>query len=461
MKNSKFVQYVLKIVGCMALVMICAIIVFTYQDFPARLMAAILGVVITATITVVLLDGQSKKEQTAKRNSKIFEEKLKIYQDFLTTLYDVVKDRKLTEEEKLQLEFKTSLVAMHCKPANLNLVSAAIGKVISSCCPSNEKKKQKSQGNIPLLRSLLDVVEALKIDLYEVDVKKDGDKVDNDLEKMLFSPDIKKKTINNFQNAYVETADEGTESLDSWSQAIKKWQDYGWKVKTLESEDCPLLISRNDGNPGRINMGFYNGHYYLQARYEGDRNFSKCLKWDNGGYLQSDMWYEFPALSMEVPKGSFIEKFNSSPELQQYIIKKVNYLMEVIQKEHRTILWMKALKALDEHKNWHTFTWYWATLACEYQNDEEGKVYMDTLPDENDNSKILIKLGNRANDVELLKRTLKHIGYADKANDIDTTESCYVTIATIDSHEPNTEADMVAKKLKELIEKITCKKNRS
>lgn len=44
MKKSK--QYVLKIVGCMLLVMVCAIIVFTYQDFPARFMAAILGVVI-------------------------------------------------------------------------------------------------------------------------------------------------------------------------------------------------------------------------------------------------------------------------------------------------------------------------------------------------------------------------------------------------------------------------------
>lgn len=42
MKKSK--QYVLKIVGCMLLVMVCALIVFTYQDFPARLMAAILGV---------------------------------------------------------------------------------------------------------------------------------------------------------------------------------------------------------------------------------------------------------------------------------------------------------------------------------------------------------------------------------------------------------------------------------
>ena len=342
MKKSN--QYVLKIVGCMVFVMICAIIVFTYQDFPARLMAAILGVVITATITVVLLDGQSKKEQTAKRNSKVFEEKLKIYQNFLSTLYDVVKDRKLTEEEKLQLEFQTSLVAMHCKPKSLNLVSAAVRNVISSFCPSNEKEKQKSQGNIPLLESLLGVVEALKIDLYGVDKEKDAEKNDDDLNKMLFSSEIKDKTIKNFKEAYKETADsDEVEPLETWEQAVKKWQDAGWIVKSMESEDCPLQITRNDGNPGIIDMGFYDNHYYIQARYEGDWNFSKCLKWDNGGRRQREMWWEYPTLSMDVPKGGFIDKFKSSPELQQQIIKRVEYLQDIILKTHRTHLWMQEV----------------------------------------------------------------------------------------------------------------------
>lgn len=459
MKNSK--QYVFKIVGCMMLVMVCAIIVFTYQDFPARLMAAILGVVITATITVVLLDGQSKKDQTAKRNSKIFEEKLRIYQDFLTTLYNVVKDHKLTEDEKLLLEFKTSLVAMHCKPKNLDSVSASVRKVISSFCPSDEKKKQNSQGNIPLLESLLGVVQALKIDLYNVDVQKDAKMDSDDLDKMLFSPDIKKNTINNFQKAYVETADEEeTESNDTWSQAVKNWQNKGWTIKAMEGEDSPLQITRNDGNPGMIDMGFYDNHYYLQARYEGDINFSKCLKWDNGGRRQRDMWWEYPPLSMDVPRGGFIEKFKSSQELQQYIIKRVNYLMDIIMKEHRTMQWMKAVNEYkDEHKDWLIFTWYWSTLACEFQNDDEGKVYMDTMPADKDNSKVIVKLGNRANDVELLKKTLERIGYADKKNSIDTTENCFVVITTIDTPEPNTETESkaVAEKLKELIKDITYK----
>lgn len=59
MKKSK--QYVLKIVGCMLLVMVCAFIVFTYQDFPARLMAAILGVaILLPSLLSCLTDSQRR-----------------------------------------------------------------------------------------------------------------------------------------------------------------------------------------------------------------------------------------------------------------------------------------------------------------------------------------------------------------------------------------------------------------
>ena len=201
-----------------------------------------------------------------------------------------------------------------------------------------------------------------------------------------------------------------------------------------------------------IDMGFYDNHYYIQARYEGDWNFSKCLKWDNGGRRQREFWWEYPPLAMDVPRGSFIGRFKSSPELQQYIIKRVDYLMGVLQKEHRTIQWMNAV---DERKDWNLFTWYWSTLACEYQNDEEGKVYMDTMPDENDKSKVIVQLGNRANNVEMLKKTLERIGCPEKIDKIEKAD-CYVTLATINSLEP----EMVGKELNEWIRKIS-EKNKS
>ena len=75
------------------------------------------------------------------------------------------------------------------------------------------------------MESLLSVVEALRIDLYGVDKEKDAEKNDDDLNKMLFSSEIKDKTIKNFKEAYKETADsDEVEPLETWEQAVKKWR---------------------------------------------------------------------------------------------------------------------------------------------------------------------------------------------------------------------------------------------
>lgn len=335
--------------------------VFTDLEIASRLMAAILGVVITAIITQLLLQGQTDKEEHLRksqqewqekqaqkseewrlkhdRSNVVFGEKLKIYQKFLDTLYNAVKDGELTESEKLELQYQTSLVAMHCEPDNIQKLSEAVNLVITVVC---EPSKKRSPNENALLKTLFDVVEALRKDLYAKDFKP-------------FPDDVKEQTIGNFNAAYSKAKkgddDEGKETkqhllvdlnvlsdvnhamLNSskiegnsvsaenkattvvdqrkyntsfWEQAVERWTKARWTVASLESEDCPLLITRNDGNPGMIDMGFYDNHYYIQARYEGDWNFSKCLKWDNGGRRQREMWWEYPTLSMDVPKGGFI-----------------------------------------------------------------------------------------------------------------------------------------------------------
>ena len=135
MENKKFFTYT-AIAACMICAIAVAFNVFTDFELPGRIMAAILGVVITATITQVLLQGQTQKEGTLKRDSKIFEEKLKIYQNFLNSLYKAVKDGKLTDSEKMELQFQTSLVAMHCDPKFIKTISEAVNGVIKSTCPN-------------------------------------------------------------------------------------------------------------------------------------------------------------------------------------------------------------------------------------------------------------------------------------------------------------------------------------
>lgn len=95
--------------------------------------AAVLGVVITAIITMILLRGQSDNDVERERAAKVFEEKLRIYKDYLHTLYDVIKDHKLSDEEKIRLEFQTSYVAMHCDSKYIAVVSSSVKELIEHC----------------------------------------------------------------------------------------------------------------------------------------------------------------------------------------------------------------------------------------------------------------------------------------------------------------------------------------
>lgn len=194
MENKRFFTYT-AIAACMICAIAVAFNVFTDFELPGRIMAAILGVVITATITQVLLQGQTQKEGTLKRDSKIFEEKLKIYQNFLNSLYKAVKDGKLTDSEKMELQFQTSLVAMHCDPKFIKTISDAVNGVIKSTCPN---KGDEHTPQTALIASLFDVVEAFRQDLYPDEFEK-FDKEDRDY------------AIKKFDDAY-QNANEGEDS---------------------------------------------------------------------------------------------------------------------------------------------------------------------------------------------------------------------------------------------------------
>lgn len=462
MNNKKFLTYT-AIAACLICIIAVAFNVFTDLELPSRLMAAILGVVITATITQVLLQGQSDNEGKLKKNSKVFEEKLKIYQNFLNTLYKAVEDKKLTEKEKMELQFQTSLVAMHCDPKHIKTISSAVNGVVKSTCPNKGDKTPP----IALLDSLFDVVEAFRQDLYPDEFKE-------------FEEDARRAAIKNFEDAY-ENANEGEDapqkhlivdlnllsdsqkstlqsfvsknpeassenklqaedvvaegsfkSVSLWEDAIERWKNAGWIVNPNPvTEDCPLWLKREGESLGEIYMGFHDGHYYLEAKYENDSNFSQCLKWKNGGRRRYGEWWEYPPLCFDTPQGQFLQKLESSVELQKYLINKVEYLQAIIKKNDKTTNWMKAVGT---QKNWYLFTWYWSTLACEYQNEAEGKIYMDTMPVEEKNVAV-IQLGNRANDIEQLKHTLKLIGLSDRINDIQE-DGCFINLEETASLKP-------------------------
>ena len=74
---------------------------FSQKDLWFQSSCVIIGTIVTAVITLLLLNGQSDKEEEKERNAKVFEEKLAIYKEFLSELYNVVKDNNIRNSEKL------------------------------------------------------------------------------------------------------------------------------------------------------------------------------------------------------------------------------------------------------------------------------------------------------------------------------------------------------------------------
>jgi nucleoid DNA-binding protein len=103
--KSKWVRILLLVLLCFAV--FCVITVFTriytVDDLQINFVGALLGTVITAIVTVLLLNGQSSAEEVKERNVKVFEKKSEIFQEYIDIVWDIWDDHTVSDEEYLQL----------------------------------------------------------------------------------------------------------------------------------------------------------------------------------------------------------------------------------------------------------------------------------------------------------------------------------------------------------------------
>jgi hypothetical protein len=79
---------------------------FSVHDFPPfakEVMAALLGSVLTITITAVLLRYQTTSEMNRDKSVAVFQEKLKMYEGFCSLLSEIARDGRLKEDEEQAL----------------------------------------------------------------------------------------------------------------------------------------------------------------------------------------------------------------------------------------------------------------------------------------------------------------------------------------------------------------------
>lgn len=450
---------------------------FTGKELWYEMFAAMLGTIITAIITMILLRGQSDTDIERERAAKIFEEKLRIYEEFLHILCDVIKDHSLSDEEKIRLEFQTSYVAMHCDSKYIATVSNAVRELIEYECPDEEKAENlagKSNSPDPLLDNLFAIVEAFRKDLYGDDFKFDGK--------------YKLATLENFSDAYrnakgceggaedkeqrlsvdlnvlsmpagvisqpTKTVDEAASSAPQdeasdavedktlWDEAVARWNGRGWRLRGLTGQDGWMDLS-NDANPGVVIISRFQGRYCIKAAYGNDPDFSKPLKWDRGGRRNAGTWWQnLAAPYADIPAERFVATLFSDTEMQRYVIGIVDSLLDALERHHRTCDWKGTVGA---HPGWKILIWYWDMLACEFQSPDEGTPYMDIIEDKA-TGKVLLQLANRRKDSDALARTLQRIGCGGKT----AGQNGYVLLEEL----PTADAETVGSRVNYWISKI-------
>lgn len=383
---------------------------YTGKELWYEMFAAIIGVVITAIITMMLLVGQTDSDEKREKKGKVFEEKLRMYQEYLDTLYEVLKDGRITNDEKLRLAFKTSSVAMHCDPERVKKISNSVKEIFNATINENGNALETLNGKNwkELLKELFNVMDEFKADLYQDFKGKD-------------IPDWE-ETLDNFTNAFSQGNDEsnapqimpvdtndsaetaGTRpTSEDWEAKKAEWTGKGWSVDDYLADRNGFMLKltgsdAGNNNPAYIDVGWYDGHYYIQASYQRDTYFSKALKWEYGGRRSRGTWWKhFEREYYNIPEGKLYATFQNDEGLRKYLYTEVERLMDIVEREHNTIQWLDKVGARD---GWTTFTWYWNTLACEYNNEELGRPFFNVTRDAK-TGKVTITFYNRTNQPQL------------------------------------------------------------
>lgn len=156
-----------------------------YEDALPKIIEEInngaIGAILTAIVTVFLLQGQTATEEERDKNLTVFEKKQEVYHNFLEKLKDIVEDGKVqialnkdpvdTIDELKDLLFQLSYIQMHSTEettqAIFERVTNLIKKMNEFMSAGEEKQKMVASYYASFAEELFSIVAILKNDLYK------------------------------------------------------------------------------------------------------------------------------------------------------------------------------------------------------------------------------------------------------------------------------------------------------
>ncbi|MBP3253124.1 MAG: hypothetical protein J6M30_01270 [Bacteroidales bacterium] len=160
--NKKRSTVILVVIGVFLLIsLFCSVpLLFKIYDRASlwpNFYGALMGVILTAVTTVVLLLGQTSSEEEKERNTKVFEEKIIVYKDFLKMFCKIVEDGKIDGPNKIQLQFQLSYIAMHTKSPHIKQISEQVKDIVL-------KINTEKTGNY--MPQLFTIIQSFREELY-------------------------------------------------------------------------------------------------------------------------------------------------------------------------------------------------------------------------------------------------------------------------------------------------------
>ena len=478
-KQTWFEKYKASVfsVGIMLLLLVAAVVchLFGWKDAPFQFLAACLGAGVTVIITNLLLVEQTKQQAAlqdkqihaqeelqnqAKRmelrqikETEQYKTKLLIYQEFLQKLFDAVKDFQLSDDEKLQLQFQTAFIAMHTKDEHVNKISKYTAAIVKGLC--SEKKDNRTAYNVKELQEqLFNIVRCFQEELY--DELQNNDELRAGAATEFANIFDSFESFGNDESLRISSdLNQGSNEDDLliWNKLCERWNPE-WNVVRVNEDG--FRLERNE-KCGAIEIGFWEGHYYIQAEYGGFVDFAKTMKRKYGGRRSYGTWWRHINDNgfYEIKQGEFLKKFNQNKSIQSIVSDWVDILVSDIDTFTPFANWWNKVKekgTIDKYAQ-HWRFWIWAEestnkferFVCDYENEEYGNPFVDTYYDDN---RIVFVLWNRSEDKDKFKKLIDKLNVSGTLKTIERDRRIIKTLPLASSDEE------VAQCIEELIERI-------
>lgn len=308
----------------------CAVAVvlrlFSVNDLPFQTFAALIGVIITAIITGVLLQGQSDSERIQKEQSEIFKEKLSTYNNFLTALCTYVTDS--TEKNKKALIFYTMAIRMHAKPETVKLFTEKVTEIIRSTTGKGDSTEVSK-----LVQTLSDISQLFHNELYNEMDSSDLADVLQSFVVAISGSQVEQTEEEKQQEKEEELKEDeaavSNSKIQSWDAKVQELASKGW---TLTNGDDSLTVTSKE-SPVTISVYRRKGKYVVEATKGDDSDFSQLLKDNYGGSRRYGTWWrELPISNYGVKQNTLLAQLPVNDRARASVIKWIDKLTETNKK---------------------------------------------------------------------------------------------------------------------------------